>query len=43
LLPRAIAALSGCSGSWLNWVRGLLTNVVSGVHRVRQKNQLLAG
>ncbi len=43
LLPRAIVVLSGCSGSWLNWVRGHLTDVVSGVHRIGQKSQLLAG
>ena len=43
LLLRAIVVLSGCSGSWLNWVRGHLTDVVSGVHRIGQKNQLLAG
>jgi len=35
LLPKAIVALFGCSGSWLNWGRGHLTNVVSGVHRFR--------
>jgi hypothetical protein len=43
LLPKAIVALSGCSGSWLNWGRGLLTNVVSRVHRIGQKSQLLPG
>jgi len=41
LLSKETRGREGCSGSWLNWVRGHLTNVVSGVHRFGQKSQLL--